>query len=308
MRALALVLCLFATTAHAQTTKLVIGINSLTAIYWPTYVARAKGMFAANGIEPDVVLDGSPVAGLQQLLAGSLDIAHPTLSVAVNGAAKGARFVIIGCIVPSLPYSMVSAPGVTSLKDVHTVSLGYKTDVLTSLWQGWVRAQGVDPATIDVVYDAQASHRYAALASHVAQAALLNAPFDLRAKADGGMMLVDLGPPSDGYGMSAVSVRPEWLITHRAQAQAYVRAQQQAVAWLYDPANKDDAVRILSADTKQDLALSEATWADYVGARKPFSRDLSVPKDALAKSLAAAISAGDVVAGSTLPQDLVQTP
>ena len=88
--AAALVLCALPAHARAAETQVRVGINSLTAIYWPTYLARDQRMFQAHGIAPDIILDGSPVAGLQQLIAGSLDIAHPPLAVAVTGAAKGA--------------------------------------------------------------------------------------------------------------------------------------------------------------------------------------------------------------------------
>jgi hypothetical protein len=46
------------TPALAAGPTVTIGINSLTAIYWPTYVARAKGFYTKNGIEADIILTG----------------------------------------------------------------------------------------------------------------------------------------------------------------------------------------------------------------------------------------------------------
>ena len=50
--------------ARAQGSKVTIGINSLTAIYWPTYVARAKGLYTKHGLDADIILVGSPVRGV----------------------------------------------------------------------------------------------------------------------------------------------------------------------------------------------------------------------------------------------------
>jgi ABC-type nitrate/sulfonate/bicarbonate transport system substrate-binding protein len=151
--------------AMAQGKKVTVGINSLTAIYWPTYVARAKGLYARHGLDADIVLVGSPVAGVQQLIGRSIDIAHPTLYVAVNALAHGADLRLIGCIVNTLPYSMIASPKLTSVKDLvgKSVILAFRTDVMTLMWRDWVKAQGVDPEGIDQIYDAQAANRYAAL-------------------------------------------------------------------------------------------------------------------------------------------------
>jgi ABC-type nitrate/sulfonate/bicarbonate transport system substrate-binding protein len=300
---------LWALLCHAQAAEqpVTIGINSLTAIYWPTYIARDRHIFQARGIDPDIILDGSPVAGLQQLIAGSLDIAHPTLAVAVTGAAKGARFVMIGCIVPALPYAMVVPADIRSAADLkdRTVSLAYKTDVLTALWDGWLQDHGVAPRSVDRIWDAQAANRYAALAGKVAAGALLNAPFDLRAVAEGAHVLVDFGPLSEGFAMSVVSVRPDWLAAHRTLAEAYLRAQQDAIAWLYDTANRNEAIAILARDTKQDTTVAAATYDDYVLHRQPYSRTLDLPDAFITRTLKALQAGGDAPANVVLPTGLV---
>jgi hypothetical protein len=119
----------------------IIGINSLTAIYWPTYVARAKGLYAKNGIEADIILTGSPVKGVQQLISGSLDIAHPTLYTAVNALAQGAKFTLVGCVVNTLPYSMVARPEIKSPADL----------VGKSVYEG--RGAGAGPTASAVMSD-----------------------------------------------------------------------------------------------------------------------------------------------------------
>ena len=279
-----------------------IGINSMTAIYWPTYVARAKGFYAKNGIDADIILTGSPVKGVQQLIGGSLDIAHPTLYTAVNALAQGAKFTLVGCIVNTLPYSMVARPEIKNPADLvgKTVMLAFKSDLQTLMWRDWLKEKGVDPTKIDQIYDPQAANRYAALATKNAYVSLLNAPFDLRAVAEGNKTLMEFGPLSQGYAMAVVAARPEYLKSNPAEVRAYLKATQEAIDWLYDPANKAEAIAILAKDTKQDAAIAAATYDDYVTRQKPYDRMLDLPDSFLQRTLATAIELGDAQKGQTL--------
>ena len=288
--------------AWAAGKTVIIGINSLTAIYWPTYVARAKGLYAKNGIEADIILTGSPVKGVQQLIGGSLDIAHPTLYTAVNALAQGAKLTLVGCVVNTLPYSMVARPEIKSPADLigKPVMLGFKNDLQTLMWRDWLKSKGVDPARVDQIYDPQAANRYAALATKNASVSMLNAPFDLRAVAEGNHVLMEFGPLSQGYAMAVVATRPDYLRSNPAEVRAYLKATQEAIDWLYDPANKAEAIAILARDTKQDAAIAAATYDDYVLHQKPYDRLLDLPDSFLQRTLDAAIELGDAQKGQTL--------
>ena len=285
--------------AAVEAKTVTIGINSMTAIYWPTYVARAKGFYAKNGIEADIVLTGSPVKGVQQLISNSLDIAHPTLYTAVNALAQGADFVLAGCIVNTLPYSIVATKDIKTAADLKgkTVMLAFKSDLQTVMWRDWMKSQGVDPNSVDLIFDPQAANRYAALATKNAVASLLNAPFDLRANAEGNHTLLEFGPLSNGYAMAVVAARPNYMKTNANEVRAYLKATQEAIDWLYDPTNRAEAIAILARDTKQDEAIAAATYEDYVIHQKPFDRNLDLPDSFMTRTLEAAIDLGDAQKG-----------
>ena len=285
--------------ALAQGKRVVVGINSMTAIYWPTYVARAKGLFTKNGLDADIILTGSPVSAVQQIVSRSIDIGHPTLYVAVNALAHDADMTLVGCIVNTLPYSMIAPPEIKSVKDLvgKKIVLGFRTDTQTLMWREWVKSQGVNPEDIDQIYDPQAANRYAALASKHAHAALLNAPFDLRARAEGNQILLEFGPISKGYAMAVAATRPDYLKANPDIVRGYLKATQEAIDWLYDPANKTEAIAILAKDTKQDLAIAGATYDDYVLHLKPYDRELDLPDFFMQKTLETTIINGDVAKG-----------
>src|ERR1700674_4528135 len=77
-------------TAHraGAAEKVSFGQVSPTATGWPGIVANAKGFFAENGIEWDVVSIGvSP--GQQAVASGSLNIMHNTCNAVVSFMERG---------------------------------------------------------------------------------------------------------------------------------------------------------------------------------------------------------------------------
>ena len=111
---------------------------------------------------------------------------------------------------------------------------------------------------------------------------------------------MEFGPLSQGYAMAVVATRPDYLKSNPAEVRAYLKATQEAIDWLYDPANKAEAIAILARDTKQDTAIAAATYDDYVLHQKPYDRLLDLPDSFLQRTLDSAIELGDAQKGQTL--------
>src|SRR5919197_5314286 len=69
-----------AATAAPPPAPLVVRLstNSHTAGNWPDYVATQKGWWAANGLDADIMVAGTPVASVRALASGSTDISYTT--------------------------------------------------------------------------------------------------------------------------------------------------------------------------------------------------------------------------------------
>ena len=91
---------------------------------------------------------------------------------------------MIGGEVTKYPYSIMTAKSITKVADLkgHKIILPFNKDLLTIVWNRWVKEQGIDPKSIDQVYDGATPNRYAALTSNTVQATLLGQPFDFKAK------------------------------------------------------------------------------------------------------------------------------
>jgi NitT/TauT family transport system substrate-binding protein len=293
--AAALLLCTatLVADAHAQALKKISdGQVSRTAPNWPSFIAAEKGFFRREGIELETSYVGNVANTVQQLVAGSFDVASSTFDTAIRAIANGGSAVMVGGMVTKYPYSIMSVSNVATAADMKgkRIILPFPKDLLTIVWNRWVTEKGMRPDEIEQVYAGATPNRLAALVSGTVQAALLTQPFDFRA--EGYRKLLDIGGYGKEYGFLTVLARPQWLRDNPETARAYLRALSAAVDWLYDPANRDEAIAILAAATKLDTAIAAQTYDHYIKELQPFSRKLAIPADILPTTVKTLIELG----------------
>lgn len=216
---------------------------------------------------------------VQQLVGGSFGVSVSTFDTAIRAIAKGADVVMIGGLVTKYPYSIMSDSSIRSITDMKgkRVILPFQNDLMTYVWDKWVTSQGMDPKAIDQIYDGATPNRYSALVAHQVQAALLTQPFDFRAAGDGYHKLLDIGAYAKKYGFLVILSRPSWLKTHGDEARNYLKALSEAIDWLYTPANRNEAIKILAANTKLSSKFAAQTYDYYIDELRPFSQTLLIP-------------------------------
>jgi NitT/TauT family transport system substrate-binding protein len=260
-------------------TKLVIGQASRSATSWPNFVADALGLFKQEGLEVQTEYIGNVALIAQQTVGGSLDIGNTTFEMVVQAVESGAPILLVGATAIKYPYSMMSAKDVkvpADMKGKKAILPVPKND-LANFFTDWMKANGLKPGDVDLIYDGSSTNRYAALATGAVQAAAVNSPLDFTAAAAGYNKLIDFGSYVKGYGFVGTIARKDWLAKNRPTMEAYLRALAKATDWLYDPANHDKAVEILVKETRQDKEVSEKTYKYYIEELQPFSRGLTIP-------------------------------
>jgi ABC-type nitrate/sulfonate/bicarbonate transport system substrate-binding protein len=299
--AAALLLCgavaLPATGASAQALKKISdGQVSKTAPNWPSFIAAEKGFFRREGVELETTYVGNVANTVQQLVAGSFDVASSTFDTAIRAIANGGSAVMIGGVVTKYPYSIMSVASVTNAAGMKgkRVILPFPKDLLTIVWNRWLTEQGMKPDEVEQVYAGATPNRLAALVSGTVQASLLTQPFDFRAAADGYKKLLDIGAYGKQYGFLTVLARPQWLRDNPDTARAYLRAVTAAVDWLYDPANRNEAIAILAKSVQLDPKIAEQTYDYYVKELQPFSRKLAIPSEIVPTTVKTLIELGDI--------------
>jgi hypothetical protein len=68
----------------------------------------------------------------------------------------------------------------------------------------------------------------------------------------------------------------------------------EAVDWLYDPANRGEAIAILARNTGLAPEIAAQTYDYYIGELQPFSRKLAVPEEILRTTVKTLVELGDV--------------
>ncbi len=293
----------------ADTTPLEIGDVSPTAPDWPSYVAEDQGFYKKTGIDAEVTYVGNVANTVQQLIGGSFGVAISTFDTAIRAIAKGGDAVMIGSLVFKYPYSIMADADIKTAADMKgkRIVLPFPKDLLTFVWNQWARSNGVEPQSIDQIYDGATPNRYAALVAHQAQAALLTQPFDFRAAAGGYHKLLDIGAYGKNYGFLVILAKPSWLTNHGKEARGFLQALSDGVDWLYDEKNCDAAIKILAAHTKLAPEYAAQTYDYYIKELRPFSRNLAIPSGVVDSTVKVLVEIGDIKPAEVETAKIVDT-
>ena len=310
---LALALLAGNVSGNAQTAvplrKISIGDVAPIAAAWPVFVAKEKDLFTKHGLDATVTYAGSAANAIQQLVGGAYDISVSTFDSALRAVAKGAAITLIGAPVIKYPYSIMTDADITKAADLKgkTIILSFQKDITTTIWNRWLTEQGVDPKSIDQVYDGATPNRFAALSSKKVQAAFLGSPFEFRAEQAGYRKLVDFGAYAKGFAFTAIIVKSDWLKANRDTAVRYMAAVADSIDFLYDPANKAQAIDILAKATKLDADVAAKTYDYYINDLKAFSRKAAIPADSVQIEAVALTEVGDLKSPSEVPANFADT-
>src|SRR5207302_1986554 len=102
-------------------------VGAVSSTHWPVYIGLSKGYFAAEDLKLDLVFVQSSAALVQQLTAGSLDVALSTgLADPIRAIDKGAAIAIVRIEMQAPPYTLLAKPAIKRWQDLKgkTISIG----------------------------------------------------------------------------------------------------------------------------------------------------------------------------------------
>jgi len=302
-------LCLTLLTAPAAPAlaagkKIIVGEIAPIALFWPDFIALKKGFYAKEGLDIDPIYVGAVAAAVQQVVAGSLDIADTTCETSIRAEAKTGDVTIIAEMVSKWPYSMMASPSIKTAADLKgkKVILSTPKQDIALIWNQWLRDQGMQPTDVDQVFDGATPNRYAALVNGAVSVAAVSQPFDFRAMDEGYKQLVDFSFYAKEYSFVCIVARKSWLKDNKDTAMAYLSAVSEAVTWLYDPANKTEAIDILTAVSKQNREIVVKTYDYYFDKVHPYSKGLQISPVGIRNIVDAVTQIGDMDAATAKQQ------
>jgi ABC-type nitrate/sulfonate/bicarbonate transport system substrate-binding protein len=270
------------TGASAQGTKTLDVIVFPGGFNWPIFVGQDKGLFEKNGVTVKVVPTPNSQFQLKGLIEGKFDIAMTAMDNVIaysegQGAAKTEVepdiFAFMGGDKGFL--RLVAVPEVKTIGElkgkeisVDALTTGYAFVLRKLLENG-----GLKHEDVKFVSAGGGRERFTALMEKKHAATLLISPFDVVAEAKGFNRLANADEALGHYQGVVGAARRSWAKQNEKELTGYIRGYRASLDWLFDPANKAEAIAILRKhvpDMSQDAA--ERSYGILVHPTSGFTR------------------------------------
>ncbi len=195
-----------------------------TVLAW--YMARAAGLYAAVGLNVDVLNMHGGSKGAGELQAGRIDVMHVGLSSVIRVNRSGGNLRVIGSLSNVIRFAFFSAPGVNKAADlaggiVAVSTLGSETDSTATLA---LQKLGLSRGDVVIKELGGSKNRLRALKSGEIKATALNEPVASLAREEGVNVLVDLVADRIPWLFSGIVVRRHDIGARRDLLMRFLKA------------------------------------------------------------------------------------
>jgi NitT/TauT family transport system substrate-binding protein len=281
--------------------EIAFGITSNTAFGLVHYVAMEKRYYEAENLKIDSIVAGAAVGVVQQLAAGSLNIAQAATDQSLRAILRGAPIRIIAGAASNAPFRVVAAKTIKDWSDLKgkTISVGGLTDVTLYFLRVMARRNGLADSDYDLLYGGGTPNRFAQLASGAVAAAILTNPVDFSALEQN---YIDLGSVMQylpNWAQNNIITDTRWAQRHRIAVVAFLRARIKATNYVYEPANRDDVIATLVKYTSTTQQVAAATYDLYIN-QQVIAHRAALSEDGINANFDALVALGDLSTRPTL--------
>ncbi|HKH29138.1 MAG TPA: ABC transporter substrate-binding protein, partial [Sphingomicrobium sp.] len=221
------------------------------------------------------------LAGVDNIVAynegqGEADLGGPTDFLALFGVDNGLL-------------SLMVAPDVGSFADLKrkTLSVDALTTGFAFVLRDLLARNNIAEGDVKIVRVGGGAQRLEALLKKEQDGTLLNAPLDLVAEARGFKRLVRIKDVLGAYQGIVGAAKRYNAEQKRKELESFIRAFHHGLAWLGDPANKEEAIALLMARMKgMERPGAERAYTVLLDPKEGMYRDLKVDREGLRTVLA----------------------
>jgi ABC-type nitrate/sulfonate/bicarbonate transport system substrate-binding protein len=221
---------------------------------WPIWIAEEKGFFQRQGVAVKVTPTPGSAFQLTNLIDGKFDIAMTAIDNVIaysegQGAAPTKETPDIVAVMGGDNgfLRLMALPEVKTYADlkgrqvsVDALTTGYAFVLLELLAKSGLKAGDYEVVTAGGVMQ-----RFQALMEKKHAATLLISPFEVNAEAKGFTRLANAADQLGAYQGLVGATRRAWAKERETDLIGYIRAYLAALDWLFEPANKAEAIAIL---------------------------------------------------------------
>ena len=280
-------LCLVASaTALAQSSPPLQVISFAGGSNWPIWVAQEKGMFAANGVAVKLTATPNSVYQIRSLMSGKFDIgmsgfdnivAYEEGQGETNLQTAPDLFAFMGGISGVL--RLMASPDIKSYADLKGKTLG--VDAATTgyafIMYKLLEMHGLPAGDYKIAKAGGTFSRVKAMIKGDIAATMVNVPFDMVLEAKGFRRLGDTTETFGPYQASIGVARRSWAAKNQDRLVGFIRAYIAATDWLYDPANRAEAVAIYQQNIKNAThQIAEKSYDIMFSGKEGFDRKAKI--------------------------------
>ncbi|MDA0159248.1 ABC transporter substrate-binding protein [Solirubrobacter ginsenosidimutans] len=247
--------------------------------YWGLYAGQKEGFFDKADIDLKIQIIPSSPNIVSAAEGGSLDMFAVATDSAVAAISKGANITLVGGIQRVSALQFVAPKGTSSGSQLKDATIGAtnltSSDALYA--KLFLEQNGLGARDFKMVSVGTFPQREAALQAKQIKGAMMTEPWTTDLKNQGFVVLGGADKAAGAnFNFLNAGARADWASSHQDVVVRFLKAYKQAVAWLYDPANKAAALKLLTdkpVGLKPDAA--QATYDSFLGSNQVLSADLT---------------------------------
>ena len=260
---------------------------------WGVYVGQNKGFFVEHGILVEVQGTPNSVTQMTDFSEGKFDIAMTAVDNIVayvegqGEAPIGPQPDFVAVMGSDSGFlSLVAAPSIARIEHLagKTLSVDAMTTGYAFVLYDILRRHGLDKdkGDCEIVRAGGMVQRWNALREGQHAATLLSAPYNIIAKNAGFTEFVKATDVIGPYQGNVAAVRRPWAKANRGKVEAYIRAYRRAIAWLYEPNNRSEAIAILRHHLPQmPQEIAEASYGELLDPARGFFKSCAIDRTGL---------------------------
>ncbi len=265
----------------AAPTKVTVHVPSKSLSIMPYYFGKDKGFFAAEQIEPQLVMMSPPTA-IAAMVGGELDFSSTT-GAATSAIMRGLPLRRVFYVQQDPVHVLLAQPEIKSVQDLigKTVGVTALTDAVGMSTSVILRAHGIEAGKVTLLAMQVTDNAIKSLTTRRIAATLLAPPYVEELEAKGYVKLAEARTyaPLSFIGL-VTSI--ETMRKSPQKVHGMVAALHRTMNYILNPANRREVVEYVSAYHKLDLPLAEKAFtAQMLG----YSKDGTKPRAAVEREI-----------------------
>ena len=266
VRRMAIIGCLLFMASHdiaraAEPFKKVrIAIPSIVIDFAPLWIARDKGIFRDERIDPEVTYIQGNVRVVQSLVAGEVQFGIAGSAGAVSARAAGEDVIIVAVPMNRLDYTFVARQPVTKPADlagkkVGIGAVGGSDELATRIA---LEKLGVNPSTVTMITVGGSGERLAALRAGSVDASVVGGATFIGGGA-GLQKVIDLTDLGVEFPFTAIFTTKRYAAANRDAVLSFIRGYMRGVRFFQE--HKEEAIAITARNLRTtNKELIERQW------------------------------------------------